>query len=178
MTILTGGTNRLIAGASILALGTAILGVPGIARAADQPAPIAVEDPLRPPTRSVTMSVPLVWAGRVLSDVIVQIDPDGSIAIESQSLRSELSRLLTEPGIVRLDETIAGDPFVTTSELQIAGFDVSFDMARLELTVNAIDPTLRPIEPLRGRSQNSERLLPSAQPANFSAYLNTSVNFI
>ncbi len=178
MTILTGGTNRLIAGASILALGTAILGVPGIARAADQPAPIAVEDPQRQSTRSVTMSVPLVWAGRVLSDVIVQIDPDGSIAIESQSLRSELSRLLTEPGIVRLDETIAGDPFVTTSELQIAGFDVSFDMARLELTVNAIDPTLRPIEPLRGRSQNSDRLLPSAQPANFSAYLNTSVNFI
>src|SRR3546814_17433434 len=70
------------------------------------------------------MSVPLVWRGRVLSEVIVQVDPDGAAAIESQSLRAELSRLLTDAGVQRLDEAIAGNPFVAQADLQAAGFDV------------------------------------------------------
>ncbi len=124
------------------------------------------------------MSIPLSLSGRVLGDVIVQVQPDGSVQIESQSLRTELTRLLTEAGLRRLDEAIGGDPFVTPAELQAVGIDVAFDEARLELVVNAIDPTLRPVEPLGGRSENSDRLLPSAQPAGFSAYVNTSVNLL
>lgn len=174
-----GAPGGLIATVSKLALVAAMLCVaPGVARAADQasrPGIIAAE---QQPTRSVTMSVPLVWSGQVLGDVIVQVLPDESTAVDSQSLRAELSRLLTETGLLRLDEAIAGHPFVTLAELQAAGFDVDFDMARLELTVNAIDPTLRPVEPLGGRSQDSETLLPSISPANFSAYLNTSVNLL
>src|SRR3546814_515469 len=124
------------------------------------------------------MSVPLVWRGRVLSEVIVQVDPDGAAAIESQSLRAELSRLLTDAGVQRLDEAIAGNPFVAQADLQAAGFDVVFDMGLLQLAVNAIDPALRPAEPLLGRDNSSEPLLPSITPANFSAYLNTSVNLL
>src|SRR3546814_6321941 len=48
----------------------------------------------------------------------------------------------------------------------------------LQLAVNAIDPALRPAEPLLGRDNSSEPLLPSITPANFSAYLNTSVNLL
>ncbi len=124
------------------------------------------------------MSVPLVWSGQALSDVIVQVDPGGSVAIESQSLRAELGLLLTEEGILRLDRAIAGDPFVTPAELQAAGFDLAFDMDRLELTVNAIDPTLRPVEPLPGHGEYNEPLLPTVPPAGFSAYLNSSVNLL
>jgi outer membrane usher protein len=174
-----GGPSGLIAGVSNLALVAAILCVPGVAHAADQAAQSgAAGTAQRSSARSITMTAPLVWNGQVLGDVIVQIDPDESVAIESRSLRVELSRLLTETGILRLDETIAGDPFVTPAELQAAGFDVSFDVALLELAVNAIDPTLRPVEPLRGRSESTEQLLPSIRPADFSAYLNTSVNLL
>lgn len=173
-----GTPGRLIAGVSRTALVAAILCTPAVAHAADQSTQPADAAPADRSTRSVTMSIPLVWSGQVLGDVIVQVDPDESAVLESQSLRAELSSLLTEAGIVRLDEAILGDPFVTPDDLQAAGFDISLDMARLELVVNAIDPTLRPIEPLGGRSQNSERLLPSIMPADFSAYLNTTVNLL
>src|SRR3546814_3335191 len=102
------------------------------------------------------MAVPWVWRGRVLSEVIGQVDRDGAAAVESQSLRAELSRLLTDAGVQRLDEAIAGNPFVAQADLQAAGFDVVFDMGLLQLAVNAIDPALRPAEPLLGRDNSSE----------------------
>ena len=174
-----GAHTGLIAEVSSLPLVAVFLSASSIAHAA-QPTPqtTAISVAQQPTTRSVTMSVPLSWNGQVLGDVIVQVQPTGSIEIESQSLRSELGRLLTEAGIARLDQAIAGDPFVTPGELQSAGFDLTFDEARLEITINAIDPTLRPVEPLAGRSENSERLLPSIQPAGFSAYLNTNLNLL
>ena len=173
-----GKTNALLARGSSLALIAAIMCVPAIAQTAGQTTQASGSTAASKPSRSITMSVPLTWNGQILNDVIVQIEPDGKTAIESQSLRDELSRLLTDSGIARLDDTIGGDPFVTSAELQAAGFDVGFDMSRLELSVNAIDPTLRPVEPLRGRSEQRDPLLPSIQPAGFSAYLNTNVNMI
>lgn len=171
------GAGAAIARVSSLALAAAILCVSGIARAADQSTQPGGVATTQKPTRSVTMSVPLAWSGRVLGDVIAQVDPDGSVAIESQSLRGELIRLLNDAGVRRLDEAIAGDPFVTPEELRPAGFDVSFDMGLLQLAVKAIDPALRPAAPLFGPTGN-EPLLPSVEPANFSAYLNTSLNLL
>ena len=173
-----GAPRRLIAGVSKLAIIAAFVGTPVALRAAEQPAATGGAAAAQPSARSVTMAVPLTWTGQVLGDVVVQVEPDGTIAIESQSFRTEMGQLLNDAGIRRLDEAIAGDPFVTTAELAAAGFDVGFDMGRLELTVNSIDPALRPIEPLRGRTESTEVLLPSMEPARFSAYLNTSVNLI
>ncbi len=173
-----GAPGALIEGVSKLAFVAAILCAPGIARAADQVALPTAVAAAQQPSRTVTMAVPLTWNGQVLRDVVVQVDPDGSAVIESLSLRVELIRLLNDAGIRRLDETIAGDPFVSPAELQVAGFDVGFDLARLELSVNAIDPLFRPVEPLGGRNDSREPLLPSIEPAGFSAYLNTSVNLL
>lgn len=171
-----GTPGGLIAGVSRTAVVAALLFTPALAQAEQTLSSETV--PADRATRSVAMSIPLVWNAQVRGDVIVQVDPDGSAMLESQSLRTEISSLLTEAGIQRLDEAIAGDPFVSTEKLHAAGFDVELDMARLELIVNAIDPTLRPVEPLGGRSQISDRLLPSIMPADFSAYLNTSVNLL
>ena len=173
-----GASGLLVSGVSRFTLAAAILCLPGLAHAADQATQAEDASAAQRAADSITMAVPLVWSGQVLGDVLVQVDPAGAVAIESQSLRTELSRLLTDVGILRLDETIAGEPFVTPAELEAAGFEVSFDVGRLQLTVNAIDPTLRPIEPLRGRRENAEQLLPSIEPAGFSAYLNTSANLI
>ena len=173
-----GASGALVAGVSNLAIIATVMATPVSARVAEQAAGSELTPAAQQPARSVTMAVPLVWSGQVLGDVVVQVEPDGAIAIETQSLRNELGRLLNEAGLERLDESIAGDPFVTPAELSTAGFDIGFDMARLELTVNSIDPALRPVEPLRGRSESTEVLLPSMEAARFSAYLNTSVNLI
>ncbi len=173
-----GNSAGLIAGVSRLALITACLGLPYGARANEMVAQPATEPAAGRQSRSIDMSVPLVWNGRVLGDVLVQVEPDGTAAIESQSLTTQLSRLLNDAGVVRLREAIAGNPFVTSSELATAGFDINFDMSRLELVVQAIEATYRPIEPLRGRQDSAEPELPTIEPANFSAYLNTSANLI
>jgi outer membrane usher protein len=174
-----GAPGARIAKVSKLALVAAILCFPVVARAAVQIVPSAgMAAAAQGPTRSITMSVPLIWGGQALGDVIVQVDPDGAVAIETRSLRAEMERLLTETGLARLDEVIAGDPFVTPPELLTAGFGVDFNMARLELAITAIDPTLRPVESLVGRNDMADRPPPSLQPADFSAYLNTSVNFL
>jgi outer membrane usher protein len=175
-----GGAAKIVFAAqcSRIALAASIFCVPGFAHAADPPPP-----PEHPPAisqrgESITMSVPLVWSGQILGDVVVQVERSGAAAIESQSLRIELSRLLNAAGTARLEEVIAGDPFVTEAQLKSGGFDVSFDESLLQLTIASIDPALRPVEPLRGRSENSDRLLPSIEPAKFSAYLNSSVNLL
>lgn len=168
----------VIAGVSRLALMTACVGLPYGVRANEMAAQPASESSAVLRSRSIDMSLPLVWNGRVLGDVLVQVGPDGTAAIESQSLTAQLSRLLNDAGVIRLREAIAGDPFVSSSELAAAGFDINFDMARLELVVQAIEATYRPIEPLRGRQDIAEPDLPTIKPANFSAYLNTNANLI
>ncbi len=177
-----GGNTALRMGISKLAFVTAMLCAPEVAALAQEQAqPAAPAQSAQSPEqyrKAIIMSVPLVWNGQARGDVVVQVDPDGSVAVESQSLRTELGRLLTETGIRRLDETIAGDPFVTQAELKAGGFDIGFDMGRLELMVNGIDPELRPIEPLFGGNEYEEPLLPAMNPADFSAYLNSSVNLI
>lgn len=171
------GPGALIAGVSNLAL-LALVVTPETARASDDPAPQAAAVASQRAARPVIMSVPLVWNGQVLGDVTIEVAPDASVAIESQSLRTELGRLLTETGLRELDEAIAGNPFVSPQALRAAGFDLEFVLSLLQLSVNAIDPTLRPVEPLGGRGQASEPLLPSMTPAGFSAYLNTNVNLL
>ncbi|WP_300379047.1 fimbria/pilus outer membrane usher protein [Henriciella sp.] len=163
---------------SSLAIATAFLCGPGIAQSSGQSVQTGNTAAAQQSARSITMSVPLVWEGRVLNDVIVQVQPDGTTAIESQSLQAELSQLLTDTGVRRLDDIIGGDPFVSSEDLAAGGFDITFSMSRLELVVNAIDPTLRPVEPLRGRREQRAPLQPSIEPAGFSAYLNTNVNLV
>lgn len=122
------------------------------------------------------MSLPLVLRGQVLNEVVVQVAPDGAVAIEAQSLRRELTPLLNPVGLQRLDEAIGTAAFVDPSQLRGAGFAISFNASRLELTVDSIDPSLRPIERIGGRTPGQERLLPSMEASKFSAYLNVNLN--
>lgn len=174
-----GKPAALLVGLSPLAIAASCVSLPQIALAADQPAAATASQAAARTPRTIDMSIPLVWNGQVLGDVFVQVAPDGAVAIESASLETELARLLNEAGIVRLQEALAGTPFVTPAELKAAGFDIGFDMSRLELVVVSIDATYRPVEPLRGRRMDDAGPdLSTIAPAKFSAYLNTSVNLI
>ena len=168
-----GASIPLWIGVSNLAVAVGTAAFPAAVHAQDA---VALSAASRPAQATTTFSVPLVWNGQVLGDVIVQIAPDGAVAIESQSLRSQLIRLLTDTGVLALDEAIAGDPFVTPDELAIAGFGIEFDMGQLELRVTSLDGSYRPVEPLRGRTQEADPLQPTLEAANFSAYLNTNLN--
>ncbi|MEH6790815.1 fimbria/pilus outer membrane usher protein [Parasphingorhabdus sp.] len=168
----------MVAGVIRFAMAAAMLGFPGIVIASEQ---VAIADNLEPSqerSHAITMSVPLVWNGQVLRDVIVNVYSDQTVAIESSSLQTELARLLTEAGITRLNEAINGAPFISQPALKAAGFDVEFEIGRLELIVRSIDPTLRAIQALSGRQTNRDPQLPSIEPARFSAYLNSNVNLI
>lgn len=125
---------------------------------------------------SVTMSVPLVWDSRVFGEVIIQVARDGSAAIESRSLSTQLGALLNATGNQRLAEAIGGDPFVTPSELAAMGITASFDMARLELNIATIDARLRPVESIGTNAEARDRVQPNLLPASFSAYMNVGLD--
>lgn len=156
-----------------------VIGVPqaALAQAASQP----TQPPARPDAAdSVAFSVPLTFANRALSDVIVQIGRDQSVAIESETFRLAMERLLNQNGLEALDRAIGAEPFVTPEELAVVGIEVEFDLSQLQLVVVSIAGELRPVQQLTGqrREFEQEELQPTLQPARFSAYLNTSVNFI
>lgn len=125
-----------------------------------------------------SMTVPLVWRGRVLNDVFIRANVDGVFEIDSKSLESELRPLLNEAGNQRLTQILTGKVFVTPIELETAGFSLSFDLDRLEVVIDGIDGNLIPVQSLEGAVNQPERLPPTIAPAGFSAYLNANVGLI
>ncbi len=142
------------------------------------------QQPDKPPVeagahpRTVTFAVPLVWRGGVRGDVTVQIVDGRDVAIDTASLRRELRPLLNDAGLTRLDSVIAAQPLISPAILAEAGFDLEFDMSRLELRLTAIDQALRPVENLDGPEHRESELPITDQPAAFSAYLNSNVSMI
>ncbi|AIT82819.1 fimbria/pilus outer membrane usher protein [Novosphingobium pentaromativorans] len=143
---------------------------PQDARAADIPAP-------RPASRAMAFTVPLVSGTKVLGDVLIEVAKDGGVRIDSQTLRSELDKLLNDTGHVRLDEAIAGRPYVAATDLKSMGVDLAFDSSRLELQVSSIEGSIRRVETLGEAGENRARIdLPVIAPAGFSSYLNLVSN--
>ncbi|MGZ8345648.1 MAG: hypothetical protein ACXWUP_00915 [Allosphingosinicella sp.] len=128
-----------------------------------------------PSGRTISLSLPMVRNESVLGDVLVQVDPAGSIAIDSRSLRDELRVLLNDAGAARLEQAIAGDPFVSPSTLEAAGITLRYDPSRLELQIVRIDNSLRQVETIAPTIPERERV-PAAAPAPFSAYLNANLD--
>ncbi|TRD11283.1 hypothetical protein FGU71_05090 [Erythrobacter insulae] len=128
--------------------------------------------------RTLNFSVPLVFNGRVLGDVMIEIIPGEPASFETVSLRSELIPLLNDRGIDKLDQTISGRQYISGTELSEAGFQISFDESRLEVAVTFIAGEYRPVSSLgREDYESAQQTLPSIQPAEFSAYLNLNTNF-
>lgn len=140
------------------------------------PARAAAQAPLQ--RKTTTFSVPLVWSGQSLNEVLVQVAPDGAVAIDAQSLKREVAPLLNAAGLDRLNQAIGGNAFVSPDQLKAAGVAVSFDLSKLELVLDSIDASLRPVQSIAGSEiRPSTRLAPNLEPAPFSAYLNTTLNF-
>lgn len=126
--------------------------------------------------RSIMLPLPLIFNGSAFGEVAVQIESSGGIAIDAQSLRSELARLLNDNGRQKLDQAIASKTYLIPAELTAIGIGLHYDPARLELVIDRIDNDLRAIEFLGGGEQSTGDQPPTVRPADFSAYLNTTVN--
>lgn len=125
-----------------------------------------------------SMTVPLVWRGRALNDVFIRASPDGVFEIDSKSLEGELGPILNDAGKRRLADTLVGKLFISPAQLQAAGFAVSFNLSRLELVIDTIEPDLVPVQSLDGISNGPDRLPATIAPANFSAYLNSNLGLV
>lgn len=155
-------------GLSLAVLLPAIMPLPCAAQTASVR---ATED--RPP---VALTLPLVFAGAASGEVVVRVGAGNDIAVESQSLRAQLIRLLNDSGRQRLDDVLAGQPFVHPSDLDRAGIAIRYDPARLELLVERIDNSMRAVETIGGGAAAGDDQILTISPANFSAYLNLTAN--
>lgn len=161
---------------------------PTLAAAQEQPASTSIQTGPRAPQfsssttnasqrRTIDLNVPLRRNQQVYGEVLVQVQPDGGIAVGSDSLRREMAPLLNEAGRRALEGAIAGEPFVSPTRLGAAGFVLRFDQSRLELVLETINPTLRPVETIGDGPQGIVgESVPPIAPADFSAYLNVNLN--
>lgn len=164
------GASRLsyrLAAATILY--GAILSAPG---AAQTPLVGPVSDSFQP------MTVPLIWRNRALNDIYIRASPEGEYEIEAKSLEAELRPVLNELGQRRLADVLAGKLFVTPEQMKDTGFRFSFNLNRLELVAEEVDPDLVPVQSFDGLANRPDRLPPTINPARFSAYLNTNLGLV
>lgn len=127
--------------------------------------------------RQTILGMPLVRDGRPLGELEVWVLPDGSARFGSASLRNALLPLLSQTGVDALDQAIGGQEFVEEAPLTAAGFVLRFDMSRLEVVLDSIDPSLRTILDLDSARSGYEAAPPTVDAAGFSAYLTLAGNF-
>jgi len=121
----------------------------------------------------VELTVPLIWRGRILNEVFVRLDQHGNFEIDSASFSNQLRPVLNYEGRQVLEAALSGRDYVDADTLKQFGILVSFDMGRLSLVLDAIDPVLIPSERLVSAAQR-EQAQPTLEPAGFSAYLNAN----
>ncbi len=173
---------RLCVGALALTTGTEVL-----AQGGAQTEPVPEKNTLEQPAARPEMSLyPLALAGVPFGDVQLKVDSRGEVSVDSQgevsvdaaSLRRELSNRLNEAGQIALDAAINGRPVVETKDLQTAGFELQYNPKQLWLSVNSIKPEFLPVQQLGQTAPSNSRLeLKTAEPANFSTYMNVTGNF-
>ncbi|MEL7445023.1 MAG: hypothetical protein AAGK02_04335 [Pseudomonadota bacterium] len=127
--------------------------------------------------RVISFTVPLVYEGRVLGDVFLEVYSDNSVGLDTTTLREEFNPLLNEAGIEALNRVTDGRVIVDPERLGSIGIELEFNQNLLQIDVNEIDGELRPVRQLVD-SGSSTRAgdIALLEPAHFSAYLNLNSN--
>lgn len=112
-----------------------------------------------------------------MAEIDVSVDNDGGAAFESESLTEALSALLSAEGRVELSRVTANLAYVDAQVLRDAGFSLRFNMSRLEVLLESIDPDLRLVQPLAASTGRQDLSAPTVAPGDFSAYLSMASNF-
>lgn len=127
--------------------------------------------------RSIQFTVPVVYERRVLGDVLLEVNADGSVLFDEVSLRNQLAGLLNEQGLATYDEVAAGKAMISPEDLVPIGILIEFNQSLLQVDVTEIDGALRPVRQIvdnSGGTRNED--IPLLEPERFSAYLNIVPN--
>ena len=119
----------------------------------------------------IALQLPLSKAGRLYGDISVEVSPQGRIAYSRQSLIEQMAPLLTKSGAQKFEAALPSASYLTTEEVAQAGVNLRYDSALLEVVVERVEPTISALE-LVGGEDNGGEVPISAQPEDFSAYLN------
>jgi outer membrane usher protein len=117
------------------------------------------------------LQLPLIRSGRPYADISAEVFADGRIRYERESLIEGLGRMMAPEHRARFVASLAAGPLVSPEDVQQAGVLLRYDPALLEVVVEAIDPSLAPLEIIGGPFTRSE-IPVTLLPERFSAYLN------
>lgn len=160
-----------------LCMATTALGcfAPGLVAAQTQDN--AGSPPAQERQRVISFTVPVQYEGQVLGDVFLEVYSDDSVLLDTETLREQLNSLLNEDGQAALDELTDGKSMVDPSDLAPVGIELEFNQNLLQLDVNRIDGSLRPVRQLVETSTGTRAGdIALLEPARFSAYLNLNTN--
>ena len=173
------GVGRTALALALLANANAVLAGRVGERAGERGAEseLAQDDRAARSPRNIAFTVPVIYNQRVLGDVLIEVDPEQRVRLESRTLLAELSPLLNDEGREAVGTVLAGRDYVEPADLVPIGLDLRFDRSRLALLVGTIPGQFRPVRAL-GREGRDDALpnLPVLEPADFSAYLNINTN--
>ena len=126
---------------------------------------------LNPTGRTVTLNVPLVEGETRLGEILVRIEPDGTISVPKASLVKQLAPVLDQAALAPLQNVPDKGGLIALGDLSGAHFRLEYDPNKMEL---AFSPRVeqRPRSDLRfagNRSRGSSNL---TKPALISGFVN------
>lgn len=129
---------------------------------------------INPYERDIDMTVPLLYRGRSMGDMSVQLTHDDQFFIDTQSFLRLINPLLSIPARAGLATRLGSRRTFTAEDLSSTGVSLDYDPASLAIVVLAIDPGKRAIERLF-TTPAAETEAPDLMPAHFSGYLNLNI---
>jgi hypothetical protein len=127
---------------------------------------------LNPTGRTITLSVPLIEGDTRLGEILVRIEPDGTIIVPKATLIQHLAPVLDQVALARLQKMPDKNGLLALGDLSGAEFRLSYNPNQMEL---AFSPAIeqRPRKDLSyGRSGLTSSNL--ARPAMLSGFVNVS----
>ena len=127
--------------------------------------------------QTVILTLPVLRNDSPIGEIEASVTRDGAVQYESFSLVRVLEPLVSDAGKGKLASAIASEPFVGPDRLREYGFDLAFDMARLEVVLVGISTDLLLAQRLPTSRNPVQQLAPTIEAADFSAYLNLAGSF-
>jgi outer membrane usher protein len=103
---------------------------------------------INPYERDIDMTVPLLYRGRSLGDLSVQLTHDDQFFVDTQSFLRLINPLLNVPARAGIAQRLQSHQTFTAEDLAATGVSLDYDPASLAIVVLAIEPAKRAMERL------------------------------
>jgi outer membrane usher protein len=132
-----------------------------------------VSSRLNPTGRTIVLNVPLMEGGTRLGEVLVRIEPDGTIIVPKASLVQQLASVLDQAALARLEKMPDKNGLVALGVLSGGSFRLTYNPNQMELAFNpAIEQ--RPLKDLNYARSGLTGGGSVAPPATVSGFVNIS----